>query len=368
MRGVRRAQTVISARAAPLTRRSAAPSPGGRGDCLARALGVAVILVFSTHLSAQSVASTPRGILVAHDNVIELIDRGRTVWKSEGVTTPGAIAVSETRGAVLDTIHDHVAIVELASGRTTFVRTKASPVAAAFAGGELLVVDRDARVVEKVGGGSVPLSSDPEFISVVGDRAYVYSRVDGALQEIGIEPFALRRQINIAPFASAMVCDGRSAYLVYPNEGKVRIVDLAAFKAASELSIGDVPTDIAFAGEPTALTARRLVIADPSAKRVWLVEGRQSPLQSFARGFLRGILGIGLFGGKESQFPTGVDRVVASGARWLAFDSSTGTLYSVTPKASVVIARGLSSHGFALTPSGVAFWRSGTLVAQELSR
>jgi hypothetical protein len=322
----------------------------------------------STPLGAQTVANTPRGILAAHDNVIELIDRGRTLWKSEGVSTPGAMAVRETRAAVLDPIHDRVAIVDLASGHTTFAHTRSSPVAAAFAGSELLVVDRDARVVEKIGGASVKLGSDPEFISVIGDRVYVYSRVDGALQEIAIEPFALRRQIKIAPFASAMVCDARSAYLVYPFEGKVRVVDLAAFKDASEIRIGNVPTDVAFAGEPTALTARRLVIADPSAKRVWLIEGRQSSLQSLARGFLRGILGIGLFGGKESQFPTGVDRVIASGPRWLAFDSSTGTLYSVTPKASVVIARGLSSHGFALTPGGVAYWRSGTLVAQELSR
>jgi len=326
------------------------------------------MLALPAHLAAQSVASTARGVLVAHDNVIELIDRGRTVWKSEGVSAPGSIAISDTQAAVLDPIHDRVAIIDLASGRTTFARTMSSPVAAAFAGNELLVVDRDARVVEKIGGGNVTLGSDPEFISVLGDRAYVYSRVDGALQEIGTEPFAVRRTLTVAPFASAMVCDTRSAYLVYPTEGKVRIVDLEAFKAASELPVGNVPTDIAFAGEPTALTARRLVIADPAAKRVWLLEGRQSPLQSFARGFLRGILGIGLFGGKESQFPTGVDRVIASGSRWLAFDSSTGTLYRVTPKASVVIARGLSPHGFALTPGGVAYWRSGTLVAQELSR
>jgi hypothetical protein len=325
---------------------------------------LALTLVLATHVFAQSVAYTPRGVLIAHDNVIELAGR----WKTEGVSAPGAIAVSETRAAVLDTIHDRVAIVDLMNGRTTFARTEASPVAAAFAGNDLLVVDRDARVIEKIGGGTIPLGRDPEFLSVAGNRAYVYSRVDGTLQEISIEPFALRRTLAIPPFASAMQCDSRSAYLVYPRDGKVRVVDLATFQPASDIRIGAVPTDIAFTGAATALSAPRLAIADPSAKRVWLIEGRQSTLQAFGRGFLRGIFGLGLFGGKESQFATGVDRVVSRGSQWLAFDSSSGTLYKVTQKGTTILARGLAPHAFTLTPEGVAYWQSGTLVAQKLSR
>jgi hypothetical protein len=324
-----------------------------------------LILALSARaLFAQSVSSTAHGVLVAHDNVIELAGK----WRSEGVSAPGVIVVSETRAAVLDPIHDRVAIVDLESGRATFARTQSSPVAAAFAGDDLLVVDRDAHVIEKIGVGSIPLAADPEFISVAGNRAYVYSRIDGALQEIAIDPFALVRTLRIAPFASAMQCDARNAYLVYPRDGRVRVVDLVTMKPAGEFRIGAVPTDIAFAGDPTALTASRLAIADPSAKRVWLIEGRQSTLQAFARGFFRGILGIGAFGGNDSQFPTGVDRVIARGSRWLAFDSSTGTLYSVTNKETTVIAKGLAPHAFALTPDGVAFWQSGTLVAQKLGR
>lgn len=314
-------------------------------------------------LFAQTVASTPRGVIVAHDNVIEL--RGK--WKTEGVSTPGVIATSDTRAAVLDPIHNRVAIVDLVDGRTTFASTRETPVAAAFAGNDLLIVDRDAHVIEKAGA-SIQLAADPEFLAVVNNRAYVYSRIDGALQEIGIEPFALLRTVAVKPFASAMQCDAHNAYLVYPREGKVGVVDLTKMQEAGELRVGSVPTDVAIAGDPTALTASRLAIADPSAKRVWLVEGRQSSMQAFTRGFLRGILGLGLFGGRDSQFPTGVDRVIALGSRWLAFDSSTGTLYSVTKDEATVLARGLAPHSFALTPEGVAYWQNGTLVAQKLPR
>ena len=319
-------------------------------------------LAFAMPLLAQSVASTARGVLVAHDNIIEL--QGK--WKSDGVSTPGVIATSDTRAAVLDPIHDRVAIVDLATGRTTFANTEETPVAAAFAGDDLLVLDRDAHVLEKIGGGNIRVGEDPEFLAIQNNRAYVYSRIDGTLQEIGLEPFALLRTLSVKRFASAMQCDAKNAYLVYPSDGQVRAVDLASMQDAGKFHIADVPTDIAIAGDPTALTASRLAIADPAAKRVWIIEGRQSAFGAFARGFLRGMLGVGTFRGRVSQFPTGVDRVIARGSRWLAFDSSTGTLYNVTEKETNVLARGLAPHAFALTPEGVAYWQNGTLVAEKL--
>jgi hypothetical protein len=323
-------------------------------------------LALSLPLFAQSVASTSCGVLVAHDNVIELHGK----WKTEGVSAPGAIAVSDTRAAVVDPIHDRVAIVNLVNGRTNFATTLSTPIAAAFAGNDLLVVDRDASVIEKIGRGKIPLARDPEFLAVVGNhggnRAYVYSRVDGALQEIGVEPFVLLRTIRVDPFASAMQCDTRTAYLTYPREGRIKIVDLEKMEAQGEITIGELPIDVAISGGPTALTASRLAVADPVAKRVWLVEGRQSRAQAFARGFIRGMLGLGVFGRNDKQFPTGVDRVVARGSHWLAFDSSTGTLYDVTKRETIVLARGLAPHAFALTPEGVVWWQNGTLVAQKV--
>jgi hypothetical protein len=133
------------------------------------------------------------------------------------------------------------------------------------------------------------------------------------------------------------------------------------------LNIGAVPTDLAFAGGNTALTARILAVADPSAKRVWLAESTQSTTEAVARGFLRGLLGLGLFGGRASQFPTGVDRVAIRGKLWIAYDSSTRTLYHFTRKQSTVVARNVAPGAFALIEDGVAWW-NGTSVAQKRLR
>lgn len=132
----------------------------------------------------------------------------------------------------------------------------------------------------------------------------------------------------------------------------------------TELVVGAVPTDLAFAGGGTALTARILAVADPSAKRVWLAESTQSTTEAVARGFLRGLLGLGLFGNRASQFPTGVDRVETRGRTWIAYDSSSRTLYHFTRRQSTVLARGVAPGAFALTEKGVAWW-NGTSVAEK---
>ena len=107
------------------------------------------------------------------------------------------------------------------------------------------------------------------------------------------------------------------------------------------------------------MTAPLLAVADPSAKRVWLIEGTQSTTQALARGFLRGLLGLGLYGARSSQFPTGVDRVIVSGKTWLAYDTSSNTLYRFTKNESRIVARGVAPQAFAVTSSGVAYWADG---------
>jgi hypothetical protein len=128
-----------------------------------------------------------------------------------------------------------------------------------------------------------------------------------------------------------------------------------------------VPVDLDFAGGGTALSARILAVADPSAKRVWLTESTQSTAKAVARGFLRGFLGLGLFGGRASEFPTGVDRVETRGRNWIAYDSSSRTLYHFTRRKSSVLARGVAPGAFALTRDGVAWW-DGTSVAEKKVR
>lgn len=106
------------------------------------------------------------------------------------------------------------------------------------------------------------------------------------------------------------------------------------------------------------MTARTLAVADPSAKRVWMIEAAQSFTQALVRGFLRGLLGLGLFGGRGWQFPTGIDRVMIRGPHWYAYDSSSGTLYQFTKSKSSVLAKDIPPEGFSIGPSGVYVWNA----------
>jgi hypothetical protein len=320
-------------------------------------VALAFLLLLAAPLAAQQVASTGKGVLVAHDGVIELGS-----WKTAGVANATAIVVGTERGAVLDALANEVRIVDFAKRKTESRKVNETPIAGVFIGNTLYILERDARALERIGadgaGASVVLAADPAFLRQANGILYAYSRSAGIVQEITTAPFAIRRTLRVAPFASDFETDGRSGYLVYPREAKIRTFDLGRMITNGELAAGAVPVDLAFAG-------RTLALADPSAKRVWLLEGSQSVSQAFARGFLRGLLGLGLGGDRDSAFPTGIDRVLIRGSQWLAYDSSSGTLYRFTKAKSSVIARGVAPGSFALTAEGVVLWRNGMLVAEK---
>jgi len=294
---------------------------------------------------AQVLTSTSHGIVVAHDGRIELAGR----WNVPGVEQATAIVADGAHVAVLDALNNVAVIVELTSGRVTRRATAETPVDAVFLNGELHVLARD--------GGEVR----GDFLRASGNELYAYSRATGAITE-----FFGKRRIEAKPYASDFEISGATAYLVYPRDARIRTIDLAKRKPSGEVAVGAVPVDLAFAGGGSALTARILAVADPSAKRVWLTEGTQSTTKAIARGFLRGFLGLGLFGNRASQFPTGVDRVVVRGKTWIAYDSSSRTLYRFTKKKSSVIAKNVGPHAFAITSDGIAYWQDGgTSVAQR---
>ena len=320
----------------------------------------ALLFALAIPIHGETIAVTSRGIVVAHPNTIELFDaRGRELlWRAEGVAHPSRIVVSADRVAVLDPLADEVRIVELANGRGTTSRTRETPIDGVFVGRELYVLDRDARVVERVRDHAVVQTGpDPAFLREANGVLYVYTRGDGVVSEIAATPFAMRRTASVAPFASDFEIDAKNGYLVFPRSGKIRFVSLRDMKASGEIPIGAVPVDVAFAGGGSAITARTLAVADPAAKRVWLIEGQQSFGEAVARGFLRGLLGLGLYSGGKSQFPTGVDRVF----RGFAYDSASGTLYRYTKSASAAVAKGIGPQEFALTDAGVVVWESGRL-------
>ena len=322
-----------------------------------RTLLLMIVLLSADRAVAQLVASTPGGVVVAHDGRIALGGR----WSAEGVRTATAIVTSPDRVAVLDALHNQAVVVELATGLSRRSNTSETPIAAAFLGDELWVLARDARLVEN-GERRIAVGADPAFLAAAAGKLYVYSRAAGVLEEI--DGGRVSRRLSVAPFASDLEIAGTTAYLVYPRNARIRTVDLASMKESGEIAVGAVPVDVAIAGGGSAITAPVLAVADPSAKRVWMTESTQSTAKAVARGFLRGFLGLGLFGSRSSAFPTGIDRVLTRGNRWIAWDASSGTLYRFTGRTSSVIATGVPRGAFALTPDGVAWW-NGTSVAQS---
>ena len=313
----------------------------------------AALHMFALPAFAQVLTDTSHGVVVAHDGQIEWASR-----RIAGVENATFITADDRRAVVLDALNNQAIVVDLTSGAAQRIRTAETPIAASFANRELYILARDARVLQHVGGKDISLDADPSHLAQSNGRIFVYSRTAGVLREIGGATW------KVPPFASDFEVVGGSFYLAYPREGKIRVVRNGRIE---ELNVGAVPTDLAFAGGGTALTARILAVADPSAKRVWLAESTQSMTEAIARGFLRGLLGLGLFGQRASQFPTGVDRVETRGKHWIAYDSSTRTLYHFTRRQSTVVARNIAPGAFALTADGVVWW-NGTSVAEKRFR
>jgi hypothetical protein len=323
-------------------------------------------LALALPLHAQLLTNTDRGVVVAHEGRIRV-----GALDLDGVTNATAIVAAKDKVVVLDALHDEAVIADLASGRTTRIDTAATPIAAAFDGDALYILCRDARLLQRFRvapaapgrrtTAEVHTEADPAFLKIANGKIYVYARAAGIVEEIANDK--VTRRVSIAPFASDFEISGDTAYLAYPRDARIRTIDLKQMKTSGEIAVGAVPVDLAFAGGGTAITARILAVADPSAKRVWLTEGTQSTAQAVARGFLRGFLGLGLFGGRSSQFPTGVDRVEVHGKQWIAYDSSSGTLYRFDRKTSAIVARNVAPGAFTLTENGVAWW-AGTSVAQ----
>jgi hypothetical protein len=313
----------------------------------------------------QVIAPAGDGFAVADQNRLRLYasDAVRVVWTAQSVEHPSKIIGGGNKFAVLDSFGDRIAVVR--DGSTRFFDTGTTPVDAVFSGEDVVVLSRDARLLERIATNGdrtvLRLGADPTFLREANGSLYIYSRVEGHVVEVSVRDFAIKRRAFIAPFASDFETDGKNGYLLFPREAKLRSFPLSTLQIASETAAGAVPSDLALVRSGSALSATRLVIADPAAKRVWMTEGLQSVGGAFGRGFLRGLLGLGLFSSSQSQFPSGVDRVSAAGANVLAFDSATGTLYRVKGSKSETIAKGIAATGFTLTESGIAILENGLI-------
>lgn len=329
-----------------------------------RVLFLVAMLAAADNVRAQIVAAADDGIVVAHDGVVEKFDATgkRRLWSAQGVPHASSLVVAGAAVAVLDGYANRIAVVR--NGTSQSFETGETPVDVAFAGEDVFVVARDASRLDRFAPDgkrtSVDVGADPAFVRTAGGRLYVYSRLDGLIQEIDPQRLAVTRRVAIAPFASDFEIDAKNGYLLYPREAKIQAFSLATLQAVSSIDAGGTPVDMAVV-RGNALSASRLVVADPAAKRVWTIEGLQSVGGAFGRGFLRGLLGLGLFSPAHTEFPTGIDRITARGASVVAYDTSSGTLYRVRGSKSVAVAVGVGPGDFAVAGDGVAVWQNGAI-------
>ena len=327
---------------------------------------VLLALLFAPMLEAQVVVATSRGIVVADAGSVTLHDETlRKIWSTRGPANPWFAVAGERSIAVLDAWTNEVRTYELSSGRTQALPAGETPVAAAWVGDDLFVLARDARTLQRMrDGATVPLDPDPAFLRAAGGKLYAYSRLSGVLQEIDAASMRITRRATAGSFASDFEMTAKAAYFAFPHEAKIRTIALETFQAGPVLDAGAVPTDLAIAGNASALSATRIAVADPSAKRIWTIEGTQSTASAFSRGFLRGLLGLGLYRPQSREFPTGVDRVVT--AR-VAYDSSSRTLFTPKPLSGIgPMAFAVVGNRVAVVKDGVLSWADrGTPVAES---
>lgn len=328
---------------------------------------ILIALITAMPATAQVLTTTSTGIVAAHDGVVELYDaKGRRLWSATGLETPTSIIAGNDAVALLDAWTNRARVISLADGSGETFATKETPIGGVFLGGELYVLERDSRTLSRAGSPAphILLAADPAFIGAANGLIYVYSRLEGLLQEIDPESLKLLRAVEVEPFASDMEIDGRTAYLIHPRTAKLTAISLETF-TAQMTAAGGTPVDIAVAGNGNAISATTLAIADPGAQRVWKIEGSQSFGAAFGRGFIRGLLGLGLFRPRSSEFPTGVDRILSAGRVTLAHDSVSGTLYAVGGSTSRVVAQDVGPQGFTVSGNRIAIWRDGAVQFAE---
>ncbi len=288
------------------------------------------------------------------------------LWSASGPAEPALVVVSNdgSRSVVLDTINDLAFLIATKDGTQRRISTAASPVAAVFYGNELFILCRDGRELQRVSADgnvkTLAVAPDTTFMRKGKDAIYVYSRLEGTVTEVDPSSLTAVRTQVFASAASDLEIDGRSGYLTIPSAGVVIVFSLAELKERERLSVGTIPLDLSVVSDGGVLDAGSLAVADPSSRRVWMSEKSQSGAAAFGRGFLRGLIGLGLYAPRSSEYPTGVDRVWAETWGLAAYDSSSGTLYLVSKGKATKVASDVPAGAIALTGRGVTWWNSAT--------
>jgi hypothetical protein len=286
------------------------------------------------------VADGERNVVEAHDGTTGIL---RWTVPADGLEVPRiATGAGSGRAVVLDPASDRVLVVDTADGRSWQHQVEGTPIEAVASRDGVYVLARDSgrlvRIVDETMTSVAGSGGDATFLRFSSGDFYVYRRTAGALDRYGpdLSPAGM---LAVPPFASAMQFDGDRAWLAYPQRGTILSVMLPGMTLEGEVRVGGAPVDLAIAARADALTATRLLIADPSLRVVWTTEGLQSMGRAIARGFLRGLLGLGLYRDRALEVPTPVDRVFVAGNTRFGLDSVSGTLYRLERRSAVPVAR-----------------------------
>ena len=292
---------------------------------------------------------------------------GRELWSGSGPMHPlfGAVSPDGVRAGILDPISNRVAIVT-SQGTTQEVRVPESPVAAMFGEGGLFVLSRDGAALSRIENDgalrSVPTALDPSHLFIEGNEVFVYGRTAGRIEKFDGTTLNRTAFVDATLGGSDFTGDGRDLWIASSREGMLFPFSQETLRAREPVSGGAVPVDIHVLRIEGRATASRLAVADPSSRRIWEVEGGESEAAALGRGFVRGLLGLGLYRPGSSEFPGGVDRIFNAAGDFWAFDSGSGTLYLVRDRGrSRALARGLEWGTFAVTEQALWVWDGVTL-------
>lgn len=324
------------------------------------ALFVPVAATSATLLAAPE---NGRALIRASAGEIAVLDAGslRHVWTGPGVRNPKLLVVSGDGrwAAAVDPILNKVAIADLSGATSRVIAVPETPIAAAFHEGALLLLSRDAALLTRIDPAdasmrSVDVPAASSHLLVTPRGAIAYAALTGEAAHVDAGTLALLARRALPRFGSDLVSDGASGYLVEPRRGRLTVFSLETLAIVDERAAGAVPVDVEIEAPANAARGAKIAIADPSSKRIWRDEGAQSTAAAVGRGFLRGLLSLGLYNPGSTAFPAGVDRIAVIGGRIFALDSSTGTLFLVRGERATALATGIVWGAFAV--AGDALW------------
>lgn len=297
---------------------------------------------------------------LASANRVEAFREGSVLWSARGTATPAQLLVTRSGAAIVDVFEQKIVWVDV-NGKTLVSEINYVAGEAITAGDALIVSSQTDGALWRYERGEEPVRTPAEFTAAIlrlsGDRLVAYDRITGVAGEFDLPSLQLERKMKLAPFASDIEVSARHLYLALPRAGEIHVTDRMSGATIERIAVGAVPVDVALAGKADLLGAGEMLVADPSSKRVWREEQRQSTAAAVGRGFTRGLIGLGLYTPKSSEFPTGVDRVMARGKHVIVFDSSSGTLYRLQKGRSRRVAAGLAASEFELTANGtIVMW------------